>query len=546
MSEGVRQLVAGRYRLESRIGSGAMGVVWRAVDERLDRPVAVKQLLLPPGLNEVETEKARQRAFREGRIAARLQHPHAITVFTVADHDGRPVLVMEYLPSRSLADVLDERGTLPSPDVARIGAQVAGALTAAHAAGVVHRDVKPGNILLGEDGTAKITDFGISRAAGDITVTSTGLLAGTPAFLAPEVARGAEPGSASDVFSLGATLYAAVEGRPPFETPGNEIALLHAVAAGQVTPPRQAGPLTAQLLWMLRAEPGARPTMAQVESDLTALADGHGGTAPAMSVGEPPTVPGAPPVNPAAGRPRVTRLDLRPADSVVMPSGAPAPAPTGTVSARPAPPAPGSGRGSSRIRLTAAVLAVLAAAAAGVLIAELLMTMSRPPEGPGETRTTVTNMVRKGPPASGESAPAPVTTEETEGRTENEAADVADVTTGDLEEAVADYYAALPENTDEGWNRLGPRLREQGREQYDRFWGTIEEVTVVGQPRALGDGVVEVALEFTVKHRGVVREVHQLGMLVTGGSILVDTDELISSVQAEHDGAHDEAHNDDN
>ncbi|EHR51438.1 serine/threonine protein kinase [Saccharomonospora marina XMU15] len=417
MSEGGEPLVEGRYRLKSRIGSGAMGIVWRAVDERLDRTVAVKQLLLPPGLNEVETEKARQRAFREGRIAARLQHPHAISVYNVAEHDGHPVLVMEYLPSRSLSAVLEERGTLPPVEIARIGAQVATALAAAHAAGVIHRDVKPGNILLGEDGTAKITDFGISRAAGDVTVTSTGLLAGTPAFLSPEAARGADPGPASDVFSLAATLYAAVEGRPPFDSAdGNEIAMLHAVATGRVVPPRQAGPLTAPLGWMLNSEPTARPTMAQVEQALRAVADGHNPPSPpsgaqpqghqphnpqgpspqvqnpqpqvqqpqvqpiAQPVAtEPPTMPASPmppsqgpvPANAqAAHRPGSTRLDLRPGPlAPPPPSMAPAMAPA------PRPGAPAAGApsgGNSRARLAVAALAVLAAVAVGILVAELL------------------------------------------------------------------------------------------------------------------------------------------------------------------------------
>jgi len=188
-----------------------MGVVWTALDERLHRTVAVKQLLLQPGLAEADTDEAKRRAMREGRIAARLQHPHAVAVYDVAEDDSQPWLIMEYLPSKSLSGVLSERGTLPPRDVASIGMQVASALAAAHNAGIVHRDIKPGNILLGDDGTVKITDFGISRATGDVTVTATGMLAGTPAYLAPEVAKGYDPGSPSDVFSLGSTLYAAIE-----------------------------------------------------------------------------------------------------------------------------------------------------------------------------------------------------------------------------------------------------------------------------------------------------------------------------------------------
>ena len=170
---------------------------------------------------------------REGRIGARLQHPHVISMFDVVVHDERPWLVMEYLPSKSLAAMLAESGPMEPRVVAEIGRQVADGLAAAHAAGVVHRDVKPGNVLIADDGRVKLTDFGVSRAVDDVQLTRTGLIAGTPAFLSPEVARGQEPTAASDVFALGATLYAAVEGRPPFGLDDNAYALLHKVATAR-------------------------------------------------------------------------------------------------------------------------------------------------------------------------------------------------------------------------------------------------------------------------------------------------------------------------
>ncbi|PXY23526.1 serine/threonine protein kinase [Prauserella coralliicola] len=517
MSDEEGRVVGGRYRLQSRIGSGAMGVVWRAVDERLDRTVAVKQLLLPPGLNEAETEKARQRAFREGRIAARLQHPNAISLYNVADEDGRPLLVMEYLPSRSLSAVLDERGVLPPVEVARIGAQVASALTAAHTAGVIHRDVKPGNILLGDDGTTKITDFGISRAAGDITVTSTGLLAGTPAFLSPEAARGSEPGPASDVFSLGATLYAAVEGRPPFGNTENEIALLHTVATGQTIPPRQAGPLTAQLQAMLSTEPSARPTMAWVAEALQAVADGK-----QPPVADPPTLPATAPAPPP--RRPATRLDLHPASPLPPPPTSPPP--QAAVSRMPpgqAPP-PQSSQGR-RIALTA--LAVLAAAALGILAAELLVNATNSAgasAGAGAATTTAaTTTAAAATTAVSSSLSSPAPTSETADPEE-------------LVDAVEDYYAALPDDTDAGWAALGPGLREQGRDEYEEFWDEIKRVEVVSGPRALNEETVQVALEFTVDGGDVYREVHRLGMVTEGGDVLIDSDELVSSRKIENGG----------
>ncbi|MDQ3153860.1 MAG: serine/threonine protein kinase, partial [Actinomycetota bacterium] len=259
-----------------------MGVVWRARDERLQRVVAVKQVVLQPGLSAAETENARQRTLREARIAARLQHPNAILVFDVAEHEGQPCLVLEYLDGRSLAAVLAERGALPPVEVAVIGGQVAFALAAAHAAGIVHRDVKPANVLLDAAGTAKITDFGISRAAGDVTVTQTGVVTGTPAFLAPEVARGQEPTAASDVFSLGAMLYAAVEGRSPYGSTQNQLAVLHAAAAGNLGPPRQAGPLGPVLRDLLREDPVQRPGMVEAATVLSSVARGGGRVGPTL------------------------------------------------------------------------------------------------------------------------------------------------------------------------------------------------------------------------------------------------------------------------
>lgn len=268
-------LIAGRYRLAARIGQGSMGEVWRAHDERLDRTVAIKLLL--PGATRIQAD-----SLREARITAKLQHPNAVTVHDVIEQDGRTCLVMSYVAGTPCS-----RLVTPAPaDVARIGRQVADALAAAHELGIVHRDVKPDNVLLTDDGQAVLTDFGISSVIGDggSVPGDTGVIVGTPAFLAPEVAAGAAAGFASDVFSLGATLYAAVEGTPPFGTDPDTVALLHRVAEGRVAEPARAGALGPVLMWMLRREPGARPSMSQVVAALDAIADGRPVVPPAATM----------------------------------------------------------------------------------------------------------------------------------------------------------------------------------------------------------------------------------------------------------------------
>ncbi|WP_409492359.1 serine/threonine-protein kinase [Amycolatopsis sp. cmx-11-12] len=271
--EEIRRL-ADRFDLIEPVGGGSMGTVWRARDDNLERTVAIKELLLPHGQGEQKADEAKNRALREARIAARLVHPHAITVFGVIDEQDRPWIIMEYLPSISLADKLRE-GPMEVDDVIRLAIQLCSALAAAHRAGIVHRDIKPGNVLLGEDDTVKITDFGISRAMGDVQLTATGEISGTPAFLAPEVARGEDATSASDVFSLGATLYTALEGGTPYGTAENPIALLYRASSGEITPPVKSGTLTPLLNRLLDVRPDSRPTMTETERELRALAAGE-------------------------------------------------------------------------------------------------------------------------------------------------------------------------------------------------------------------------------------------------------------------------------
>lgn len=248
-----------------------MGRVWKARDLMLHRDVAIKELVPPPGLTEDERRQMRERSLREARAIARLNHVNVIRIFDVLRTDGDPWIVMEYVPSRSLQDVLAKDGPLPPVRVAEIGLGVLGALRAAHRAGVVHRDVKPGNVLLGlvpEGVEAKprivLTDFGLATVPGDPAVTRTGLVLGSPAYIAPERARDGTAGPESDLWSLGATLYAAVEGQPPYARP-SAMATLAALATEPVPPPKRAGPLKPVLMGLLRKDPASRISAEEAE-----------------------------------------------------------------------------------------------------------------------------------------------------------------------------------------------------------------------------------------------------------------------------------------
>ncbi len=265
--------VGNRYELLSALGQGGMGKVWLAHDELLMRDVAVKEVLLSPELSEAERAERHARTIREARSAARLSHPGAVTVHDVVEHEGRPWIVMELVAAPSLQNVIDDSGPLDPRRVAVLGRQMLGALRAAHAAGIVHRDIKPGNVLIADGDRAVITDFGIAALEGDASLTGTGVLIGSPAYIAPERARGDRGGAAADLWALGATLYAAVEGRSPFERSGH-VSTLAAIMTGEMPPPANAGPLTPVLAGLLRREPADRMTTAEAGRLLTRIAEG--------------------------------------------------------------------------------------------------------------------------------------------------------------------------------------------------------------------------------------------------------------------------------
>ncbi|MEV0637107.1 protein kinase [Streptomyces sp. NPDC050619] len=358
MSEvpGSERLISGRYRLLSPLGEGGMGTVWRARDEVLHREVAVKEVRAPAGLPTPEVERLYARLEREAWAAARVANRNVVTVYDVATDGGRPWIVMELVRGVSLADQLEAEGPMPPQRAAHIGAEVLSALRAAHAAGVLHRDVKPANVLMSNDGRVVLTDFGIATVEGSSALTMTGEVIGSPEFLAPERALGRTPGPESDLWSLGVLLYAAVEGSSPFRH-STPLSTLRAIVDEELPPPHRAGPLTPVIEGLLRKDPAERLPAEQAEQDLRII--GAGGT------------------------PRADFAPTTPAPYVYPPTVAAHPEPPPTTPASWTQPAPAAGRtaattraaGPNRNRRAAVVLiaglAALALAIAGLTYALL-------------------------------------------------------------------------------------------------------------------------------------------------------------------------------
>jgi eukaryotic-like serine/threonine-protein kinase len=377
------RLVASRYRLLRSLGQGGMGVVWAGRDELLDRDVAVKEVTPPPGLGSHQRERLRERTLREARAAARISSNAAVTVYDVVEEDGRPWIVMELLPARTLADVLREEGPMGEQEAARLGLRLLEALTAAHRAGVLHRDVKPANVLYDATGHAVLTDFGIASLEGDSSMTTTGTIIGSPGYVAPERAHGQPPSAASDLWSLGVTLAAAVSGRSPFEreTP---LATMLAAVQEPLPEPIVQGPLGAVVERLLRKDPADRPDADEVRRMLAQVGDG----APVTSTGTTPRTRPMPVVAPQAdprpGSPdaeRTQALPLAPAVPVPGPAPARAPDPSRAPATSHAPgparaPAPAPGRpveqGRRRGALPVMLTVLLLVVAAGVALAVLL------------------------------------------------------------------------------------------------------------------------------------------------------------------------------
>jgi eukaryotic-like serine/threonine-protein kinase len=543
-------LIANRYRLLQHVGSGGMGVVWEAWDERLERRVAVKQLRRQSGASTAEAELANKRAMREARLTARLQHQHAVSVFDMVEQEGQLWLIMQFIPSVTLAALLQEGGQLQTDEAAQVGAQVASALTAAPAVGIGHRDVKPGNILIAEDGTALISDFGIARALGDATLTTSGMVHGTPAYLAPEVARGSEADFASDVFSLGATLYSAMEGSPPFGTDENSIALLHRVASGQFPAPQRCGMLTPVILDMLSADPEVRPSMRAVADNLTRLAGSRSGAADEAITASAPS-------GEAAG----TTRDL----SVVMtgPSTGsgrePSSSETGLLrtpeldspaASAPASPDQGSAK-PRRNRGIAAAVAIIAVLGIGILIALVLADNRRAadpamipdqsssaappstelttaPQSPTQSASS-TPQQESSQPASPQTsartparAPSPTTPPTIRGTP----------TAAQLGQAITSYYALMPRNTDAAWPRMTASYQTNhagGRQAYQRFWDAVSRISVT-DVKGMPPDSAQATITYYFKDGRVVRERTGYGLINEGGRLKINSSTVLSSV----------------
>ena len=557
-------VLAGRYRLARRIATGGMGSVWEAWDELLQRRVAIKELVPQPGFSDEDAATARSRVVREARITARLHHPHAVTLYDVIDHDGQPCLILQYVPSRTLSSMLTEQGPPPVAFVTAIGAQVAAALAAAHRVGIIHRDVKPSNVLITATGAAMITDFGISHAAGDISLTSTGMVTGTPAYLAPEVARGASSGFPADVFSLGATLYAALEGAPPFGNDQNAMAILHKVASGQIIPPRRSGALTSLLGSMLTIEPAARPSMATVAH---LLADD-----PAR---KPAAVPAAAPSPTIAVPPRTVRDWPAQIDPVADPESS---IPTPTFPRPAATTAVGERRRSRAALLTAATLVVLtavllggwlllgrshtpqpAAASGGVAVsrtptsARVAAPRSTPAPTTNATSSTLGAIAHPAPRAA---APATAATRSTTAATGSTTAATGSSTSAvagatasatlaapgsstspvqptpaQLAAAITDYYALLPGNTDQGWARLTHNFQTgtaRNRQYYQHFWDSIQRVTA-DDAHGTGPHTAEARITYVFTDGRTAVEPTLYSLVRQGGILKIDSSTVLSS-----------------
>jgi serine/threonine protein kinase len=480
--------IAGRYRVLRRLGAGGMGSVWLATDISLGRDVAVKSVLATVGADGHGGTGGvgEQRAMREARLIARINHPHAVAIYDVVWHEHQPWLVMEYVPSRNLAELVHERGPLDPRRAAELGVQLASALSDAHRAGIVHRDVKPANVLMSEHATAKITDFGIARGHDDVTLTATGALWGTPAYFAPEVARGGSPTEKADVWSLGATLYFAVEGGPPYGSDASPLVLLGRIAHQPVPPPQQAGPLTSVLARLLDRDPDRRPTMREAAELL-----------------------------------RMRAPDVEPTRPVERP--------------RVVPQTPTRDRRTATLLALVTVLALIGVAAlAWGLLRPDDTGRDQPVAAEPATSAPATSSAPTEPSGGRPASPSPSRGEDGQAQDRGDRSGEREsrgrvFTAAAMEQTVADYYAIMPADTRTGFALLGPSLRSQGFRSYDAFWDSIESVSVSDVEADPAGRSVTATVVFVTEDGRTSTERHEFGLVpdATGDGLLIDTDTVV-------------------
>jgi serine/threonine protein kinase len=499
------KLIAGRYRVEREVGRGGMGSVWLCRDERLGRPVAVKQVGGLPG----ESSMHLARALREARHSAALNHPNVVAIFDALEEDDNVWLVMEYVPSRTLHQMVRDDGPLEPRLAARIGADVGDGLAAAHALGTVHRDVKPSNVLVrDDDGRALIADFGIARTVGQEQLTRSGVVTGTPVYFAPELARGQEPSPASDVWALGVSLYVAVQGEPPYDEQANAIRLLNAIANQPPPRPTRAGPLSSIMRRMLDPDPDSRCTMAEAAEELRRVA--------ARPVEEPRTALLTAPV---ATDPVPTPLRAqRPPDTV----------PTGIAQTP-------RRRTPVLLALVALVLLALASVAGWWLTSgsgdDSQAGHHTAGAGPSQTPKHATHRPSgtTSPPSSApttSSAP-PTSSAPTTSATPSGSSSPAPTATGSVDSPtglVAHYYGLLPGDTQDAWDLLTPQLQDKiGAGTFQGFWATIDTVRVE-DTKQVGTGLVQVTITYTTNGRNET-ETRQLAVQRDGAGYLISDDQ---------------------
>ena len=506
--------IGGRYRTLSAIGQGGMGTVWLCHDDVLNREVAVKQVGMLPG--ESVTDSAR--ALREARSSAALSHRNVVTVFDFVEEAGCIWLIMEHVPGRSLSEIIKSDGPIDPAVVAEIGAQVADGLAAAHAAGTMHRDVKPGNVLIREDGVAKISDFGIARTHGDPALTQSGLLSGTPSYFSPELARGGEPGPATDVWALGATLYAAVEGHAPYQQQSNPVAVLHEIVSGPPRAPRRAAFLEPAILRMMDRDPASRWSMADAQHALRRLADAYRpeatlqSTAPTPVLAHSTQATQATQATPPAHTPPPAQAAAR---SGGTPAAGSAPAPRAAAATGAAKVSSTRGRRPASRRARPGNLAVLAVVLVLALAGVTYLV----------TRQGTNAQAGSGSGGSGSGGTDSGGTGSTSQKKDTSGGDTSGSSSAaDKESFVRAYYAAAPGGTDKAWEMLGPGEQKQGRASYDRFWSGITSVEVQSARASEGSDTVEVTLAYRTKDGKVSTERKREGLISSDGGYLLESD----------------------